>query len=209
MKANGLEKVLRDLRIYRIFEGANDILRLFVALTGIKYAGGHLKELQRAFKNPAANLGLIFQETSKRTKRAFGIHDVDLSLYVHPTLVDSAKNAADCINLLGLTVENLLLKHNKNIVDRQWELNRLADAVIDIYAMSVILSRATKSINQKLSSADHEILLTNAFCVEASDRVRVNLRRISSFQPFFRDVEKIAQNIYTAGTSPQSNPVNL
>jgi very long chain acyl-CoA dehydrogenase len=34
MKANGLEKVLRDLRIFRIFEGTNDILRLFVALTG-------------------------------------------------------------------------------------------------------------------------------------------------------------------------------
>merc|ERR1712029_987141 len=50
MKALRLEKVMRDLRIFRIFEGTNDILRLFVALSGIQYAGGHLRELQKAIK---------------------------------------------------------------------------------------------------------------------------------------------------------------
>ena len=72
MKALGLEKVMRDLRIFRIFEGTNDILRLFVALTGIQYAGGHLKELQKAVKDPISNFGVVLGEVSKRAKGGLG-----------------------------------------------------------------------------------------------------------------------------------------
>lgn len=91
MKATGLEKVMRDLRIFRIFEGSNDILRLFVALSGIQYAGAHLKELQKAFKNPAANLGLIFKEVSGRAVRKVGFGGVDITGHVDSSLADSAK----------------------------------------------------------------------------------------------------------------------
>lgn len=91
MRDCGLERVMRDLRIFRIFEGTNDILRLFVALTGIQYAGGHLKELQKAFKNPTANLGLIFGEAAKRATKAVGLGPTpSFANLVHPSLVESA-----------------------------------------------------------------------------------------------------------------------
>lgn len=91
MKETGLERVLRDLRIFRIFEGTNDILRLFVALTGIQYAGAHLKELQNAFKNPTANLGLIFEEASKRVVRSVGLSSPPaIDHHVHKDLVTAA-----------------------------------------------------------------------------------------------------------------------
>ncbi|KAJ8671548.1 hypothetical protein QAD02_002807 [Eretmocerus hayati] len=96
MKASGLERVLRDLRIFRIFEGTNDILRLFIALTGIQYAGSHLRDLQRAVKNPSANLGLLAKEVSRRATRVIGLNAPCLDPLVHPRLAESAALCARC-----------------------------------------------------------------------------------------------------------------
>ena len=70
------------------------------------------------------------------------------------------------VDLFGRTVENLLLKHGKNIVNEQFLLNRLADAAIDIYGMTVTLSRSTRSLKLNLPSAEQERLLTQAWCID-------------------------------------------
>lgn len=211
MKDTGLERVLRDLRIFRIFEGTNDILRLFVALTGIQYAGGHLKELQKAFKNPAANLGLIFQEGSRRAFRSIGIGGTDLTPFVADPLKDAARQCSESIDLFGQAVESLLIKHGKGIVEEQYMLNRLADAAIDTYSMAVVLSRASRAVQQDLPSAEHEVQMTQAWCHEAADRVRVNIRKINtdSFAKNYGKMSQIAKTICSHNGIAVTNPLGV
>ena len=167
MRETGLEKVLRDIRIFRIFEGTNDILRLFISLTGLQYAGGHLKELQKAMQNPVGNLGMIFGEGTKRFARTVGLSSgPSLSEYVNPQLRENAALVSKAIQNFGASVEHLLIKYNKNIIHEQMLLKRLADASIDIYSMVVVLSRVSRALNKNLNSAEIEKNICDLFCSE-------------------------------------------
>ncbi|XP_055545741.1 very long-chain specific acyl-CoA dehydrogenase, mitochondrial-like [Wyeomyia smithii] len=211
IKSSGLEKILRDLRIYRIFEGANDILRLFVALSGIQYAGMHMRELQAAFKNPAANLGLIFKEGSRRVARSIGVGRADLGSFVAEPLKDSGKLCAESIDEFAFAVESMLFKYGKKIVDEQFILIRLADSAIDIYAMINVLSRASRAVSKNLPSADYEVLLARAWCVEASGRVMNNLKRVKKglYLDSYKTLSDIAHQVCETGGVVQRLPLEI
>ncbi|XP_062521347.1 very long-chain specific acyl-CoA dehydrogenase, mitochondrial-like [Corticium candelabrum] len=181
MKSAGLERVLRDLRIFRIFEGANDILRLFIALTGMQYAGSHLKELQAALQNPLANLGLVVSEGMKRAQRSVGMTTAEpLGNYVHPEMRGCAETATKLITHFGGTVEQLLSTYGKNIIHEQFILDNIADAAIDMYGTVCVLSRCSRSFTHDLPSSEHEKLLTEVYCKEAGERIERNLQAATS-----------------------------
>merc|ERR1719432_482013 len=212
MKALGLEKVMRDLRIFRIFEGTNDILRLFVALTGLQHAGGHLKQLQKAMKSPTANVSVIFGEAAKRAKRSVGLSNNNaLAGVVHPNLAEQGALTSKAIEAFGISVESLLVKHGKNILEQQFLLNRLAAAAIDIYSSVVVLSRATRSLSMNSPSASHEEKIARVWCNEASDRIQLNLTALKSPSQLnnFATMSQISDEMCENGELVQPNPLGL
>lgn len=212
MRSAGLERVMRDIRIFRIFEGTNDILRLFVALTGLQHAGSHLKELQKALKNPTANLGLILDEGAKRVKRVVGLSSPpSLGNCIHPNFSDSGILLSKSVETFGQSVESLLVKYGRNIVGEQYLLNRLANAAIDIYSMVTVLSRATHSLNINAPSASYEEKITNIICSEASERVDQNLNVLKSNSKLsnFQTMSSVASDIVNIGGPVQRNPLGV
>uniref|UniRef100_A0AAG5DDE9 Very long chain acyl-CoA dehydrogenase n=1 Tax=Anopheles atroparvus TaxID=41427 RepID=A0AAG5DDE9_ANOAO len=211
MKAGGLERFLRDIRVFRIFEGANDVLRMFIALTGIQHAGKDLRELQKAFGNPFGNFGVILAEGSKRLGRKVGVGGTDIGPFVAGELQNAAKQCAESMDVFSKTVESLLLKHGKGITERQFQLARVADCAIDIYAMVSILSRASRAVRLSLPSANQEVLMTQIWCKEASNRVQRNVHRIDSvaFNEHYRRMAVVAKTISERQGVAHQNPLEV
>src|SRR5689334_14785478 len=72
------ERLMRDSRISRIYEGTNDILRLFIALTAMSDVGTQLKELSSSLKgvfdDPIKGFGVLSNYAKKQASLITGIN---------------------------------------------------------------------------------------------------------------------------------------
>lgn len=193
------ERYVRDCRILPIFEGTNEILRMYIALTGMQYAGKVLTAKVKEMKK--GNIGLVLGMVGKKLKSSLGA-SVDYGLtgkdgVVHPSMADSAKKLEQNINLFGSTVESLLYRYGKTIVDEQLILKRVADVLINLYAMTAVLSRASRSISIGLRNHDHEVLLANTFCAEAFFKNNYMMTQLQKHSPENNDanIKKIAREV--------------
>ncbi|XP_078527555.1 very long-chain specific acyl-CoA dehydrogenase, mitochondrial [Lissotriton helveticus] len=212
MKEAGVERVMRDLRIFRIFEGTNDILRLFVALNGFQSAGNQLKGLQKALKNPLGNAGFLMNEVSMRVKRKAGFGTgLSLKGTVHPELEKSGELTVQAIEQFGGAVETMLMKHGKKIIDEQFVLKRVADSAIDLYGMVVVLSRASRSLTQGHPTAEHEKMLCDTWCIEAHGRIRENLQSLNTdtTNQVFKNMRMISKALVENGGVVSPNPLGF
>ncbi|KYO26453.1 acyl-CoA dehydrogenase family member 9, mitochondrial [Alligator mississippiensis] len=209
MREAGVERVMRDLRIFRIFEGTNDILRLFVALNGFQVAGNKLQALQRAVSNPLSSAGVLASSITERIRRKAGWGSgISLQHYVHPSLDESAELMVRSLDLFAGTVEEILLRYGKKIVDQQFMLKRVADCAIDLYAMGVVLSRASRALAEGQPTAQHEKLLCDTWCQEASKRLMATLPKLDA-DGTFRDLRGISRALVEAGGVVCPNPLGF
>ncbi len=174
MKEYPYERWLRDARINRIFEGTNEILRAFVALSGMQGPGQELSGLAKAIQHPLKGLGIVTEYATRKVKQNVFGENITQS---HPRLKKLAGSLEEYTVELSAQVEVLLKRHGKEIHLKQFAQKRIADIAIDLYAMFCTLSRVTQAIEEKgEEKASMEIAIAEAFFMRANRRVKSNFR---------------------------------
>jgi acyl-CoA dehydrogenase family protein 9 len=171
------EKVLRDIRIFPIFEGANDVLRAFIALTGIKPLGDKLEELgDLDLSRPIQSLGVLAEYVGERVAREVR---PDRITKVHPELAPLAEPISGQVKDLRGACESLLREHKKDVLFRQFQQKRIAAAVSDIYAQIAMLSRLSQIFEEHgPDEKSNERYIAETFCRRAAARVESELGHI-------------------------------
>jgi len=181
MKEAGLERVMRDLRIFRIFEGTNEILRLLVT-SGANEVGKKLKA--------GGATGLVFGKLGKMVRSG-----PKFSL-VHPSLKQSSSLVEELTVLFSKAVEDLVIKHKKELLNQQLQLKRVSNIAINLFAMSAVLSRASRSVEKNLPSNSLDVQIANAFCQDAANNIEFELHGLENDGQLDKDLCEISDKIF-------------
>jgi acyl-CoA dehydrogenase family protein 9 len=170
MRTEPYEQIVRDIRVFPIFEGANDVLRSFVALSALKPLGEQLELLSDIdLRDPIGTLGTFADYALGRLRRE--VRPAAISR-AHAELGKLADRTSGQVARLRDEGERLLRRHGRAIGEQGMSHKRFADALADVYAQIAVLSRVTAIFQEQgVEASGQERFIAETFCTRAASRV--------------------------------------
>jgi acyl-CoA dehydrogenase family protein 9 len=166
------EKALRDARFGLLFQGTNETLRCFIALSGMQGPGREIEEVSRAMREPIKGFGLLGDFAWRKARSALGRERLT---HHHPLLSREALLLDEHAQCLARNVEKVLRRHGHQIAEMQFSQKRIADVAIDLYAIACAISRTTALLNARgENGARRAIDFTHVFVNAAEQRLAQN-----------------------------------
>jgi acyl-CoA dehydrogenase family member 9 len=182
MRDSPYEQIVRDCRILSIFEGTNEVLRLYIALSGLKDLGKSYAEIKSAmdeiFNRPIKGFGVLADYAEKRLTHATGVGRDKILGKIPAPLREATTTLEKYTVELAKACDHLLRKYGKSIAGRQHALKRVADMTIDLFVGLCVLSRATTLAAQPGGEGERAVGIAHAFARQARRRLANNVRRI-------------------------------
>ncbi|MSR32307.1 MAG: acyl-CoA dehydrogenase [Gemmataceae bacterium] len=132
------ERMMRDARINMIGEGANDVLRGFIAVVGLKPLGDYFLKLQDAAWHPWRGLPSLCGFAWNQVKRRLTVPEVPVASAV---LKPWATSLGKRVRQFALAVQRQIFRLREAIITRELIHERIADAACELYASSCVLAR--------------------------------------------------------------------
>jgi acyl-CoA dehydrogenase family protein 9 len=178
MRDRPFERYLRDARINRIFEGTNEVLRMFIALAGIERLGDYLEHVGSALREPIKDIGVLTEFAFHRIKDAVGRPSAGVK--VTEPLAGPLRALERYAGALHDASEHAIRAHRERVVDEQLALARLADIAIDLYALTAVVGRVQSTIERAgEEAAEAEIDIARQFSREAGARIEARVAMLS------------------------------
>jgi acyl-CoA dehydrogenase family protein 9 len=192
------ERILRDARINLIFEGTNEILRAFIALSGMQGPGRELADVARAMREPIKGFGLLSDFAIRRARTVLGRERLTRH---HPILNREAVVFEEYVQQLARVADQVLRKHGRDIAEMQYTQKRTAEMAIDLYAIASCIARATRAIERRgEEGARREIDLTSIFVTAAEKRLQHLVAAVDKNDDELR--KAVASKTYVDGGYP-------
>jgi len=135
-----LERMMRDARINQIGEGANEVLTSFIALVGMRGPGMEFKEIYDTMMKPTRERGFAKAWTAGKHRLGATVRVPEIPVH-SAELRGFANQLGRLIWRFNVSVNRALITYREPILDMQLPQERIANAVMDLFAATCVLSR--------------------------------------------------------------------